>query len=1048
MKRDENRWKILIIDDDEEDFLIAKEMISSTQTGRLRLDWASSYSLGLEKVTSGGYDAALVDYYLGAESGIDLIRAAGDAGVDCPFILLTGMSNPDLDRQALQAGAADYLVKGELTPALLERALRYAIKQHQSQQQHHQQEQAARRLVEQQKNWYETVLHSSPQAMLVVDVHMTLIFQNPRAEEIFGLEIRSAIPTASQADEAAADAPVEATAGPLASVPFHETITQGKAFRDIELAINGTGEKPVYLMGNIAPILDDDGCVQGAVGVFSDVSAARAADRALRDSELRFRRLADSMPQLVWTANPDGRVDYYNNRTREYDGINRTEEGIFTWAPVVHPDDLDETVYAWKTAVRTGKVYQVEHRVRMKSGEYRWHLSRGFPVRERGRIIKWYGTATDIHHQKQVEEDLRNSQARLVLSQSATGIGTWELEPVNLTMEWSPECYNLFEMKPGSDFIGHLQRHISEQDIHLLMTRVEECIKKGKTEMEFPFITNGRKKKWVYSRAVAVSRPDGMRLLGVSYDITDRKRREEHNRFLVSFADQLMSLSDPDQVRVCVITNLQQYLEVARVLLEDCPPEGEPANAPFGLSLSSGELAALNRGDIIRLRGGLPDAPLSSAGSAASTQMPTLPTATAAATPAASSPTASRPRRQGTLLLAPRMAQQRRVGAVLLVCRERREWKTDELSLVASAMNLFGLALDRARYFRQVAVTEKRLRLALAGSPILIYTADRDLRYTWIYNPVYGLSDEEIIGRRDDELIDSAEAAKLIAIKQEVIETGERNSVEVQLHLDDTLYTYLMTVEPILAESGEVTGVTVAAVDISDLRRLEARQMLYDQNLELSRLLMNHRERERVQIARDLHDGLLQELIAINMGLADAVQLDEKTARMAALRGIQETVQHQIGEVRLFCNALRPPALAPFGLEKAIRSHLVSQMERHPALTIRMNLMHDGQRLPEEMRLAFYRIHQELMNNVLRHAQASEVTVQLLVEEEWVTLEVIDNGVGFDLPADWREIARGGHLGLIGIRERVELIGGELYIDSAPGRGTYVSVVAPVGQRE
>ena len=122
-----------------------------------------------------------------------------------------------------------------------------------------------------------------------------------------------------------------------------------------------------------------------------------------------FHMLADAMPQLVWTANGAGVVDYYNTRAREYAGIAETPEGIWEWSPVVHPDDLDQTVATWSAAVANGTLYQCEHRVRMADGGYRWHLSRGVPVIVDGRVIKWFGTATDIHSLKVAEEALREA---------------------------------------------------------------------------------------------------------------------------------------------------------------------------------------------------------------------------------------------------------------------------------------------------------------------------------------------------------------------------------------------------------------------------------------------------------------------------------------------------------------------------------------------------------------------------------------------------------------------------------------------------------------
>jgi PAS domain S-box-containing protein len=144
-----------------------------------------------------------------------------------------------------------------------------------------------------------------------------------------------------------------------------------------------------------------------------DITERKEAEDALRKSEQRFHSLADSMPQLVWTALPDGTVDYYNQRYQEYREI-RQNQGEWDWAPVLHPDDLQPTVEAWRHSVATGEIYQIEHRVRMADGSFRWHLSRGVPsFDETGTILRWFGTATDIHELKMAEEKLKVYADRL-----------------------------------------------------------------------------------------------------------------------------------------------------------------------------------------------------------------------------------------------------------------------------------------------------------------------------------------------------------------------------------------------------------------------------------------------------------------------------------------------------------------------------------------------------------------------------------------------------------------------------------------------------------
>ena len=132
-------------------------------------------------------------------------------------------------------------------------------------------------------------------------------------------------------------------------------------------------------------------------------------------SEQSYRQLADAMPQIVWTANPDGWLDYYNQRWFDYTGMTLAETQGWGWKPVLHPDDLDRCVALWTHAVRTGEQYEVEYRFKNASdGSYRWHLGRASAVRdEQGRIVKWYGTCTDIDDQKMAEDALLSARDEL-----------------------------------------------------------------------------------------------------------------------------------------------------------------------------------------------------------------------------------------------------------------------------------------------------------------------------------------------------------------------------------------------------------------------------------------------------------------------------------------------------------------------------------------------------------------------------------------------------------------------------------------------------------
>lgn len=162
-----------------------------------------------------------------------------------------------------------------------------------------------------------------------------------------------------------------------------------------------------WTVSRAVPIFDSKGEIVEWFGAATDVTQRRRAEEAIKESEALFRSLAHSMPQVVWIAESKGNVTYYNDQVGVFDGAEKLADGNWRWEGMVHPDDLAATDFAWKQAVATGAIYEKEHRIRMKDGTYRWHLSRGIPQKnEEGEVTKWFGTATDIHTQKTFTETL------------------------------------------------------------------------------------------------------------------------------------------------------------------------------------------------------------------------------------------------------------------------------------------------------------------------------------------------------------------------------------------------------------------------------------------------------------------------------------------------------------------------------------------------------------------------------------------------------------------------------------------------------------------
>jgi len=134
--------------------------------------------------------------------------------------------------------------------------------------------------------------------------------------------------------------------------------------------------------------------------------AARDARDALSESELRFRMLADAMPQMAWSSRADGFTDYFNARWYEFTGLPEGACNGDEWAQCLHPDDLDRTLAAWRHSVVTGEPYDLEYRLRRADGVYRWTLTRGIAMRDaNGHVLRWFGTCTDIHDHKVAMEE-------------------------------------------------------------------------------------------------------------------------------------------------------------------------------------------------------------------------------------------------------------------------------------------------------------------------------------------------------------------------------------------------------------------------------------------------------------------------------------------------------------------------------------------------------------------------------------------------------------------------------------------------------------------
>lgn len=249
-------------------------------------------------------------------------------------------------------------------------------------------------------------------------------------------------------------------------------------------------------------------------------------------------------------------------------------------------------------------------------------------------------------------------------------------------------------------------------------------------------------------------------------------------------------------------------------------------------------------------------------------------------------------------------------------------------------------------------------------------------------------------------------------------------------------------------------GADVAHVDGGTIRELQTLAAAFNdmaQQIAASRAAQRSyvaavtrtQEEERRRIARELHDGTVQALVAVGRRLEyleGAAQEPELVSQLTALR-------HQVGdaaaEVRRFSRELRPLVLEDLGLAPALR-YLSNQLSEQDGIEVNLTVRGALGGLNGDQELVLFRIFQEALTNISKHAQATVVNALVESDAEGVLLQVSDNGRGFTQPTSTNEFARSGHFGLMGIQERAQLLGGRLELHSRPGKGTTVRIWLPV----
>ena len=384
---------------------------------------------------------------------------------------------------------------------------------------------------------------------------------------------------------------------------------------------------------------------------------------------------------------------------------------------------------------------------------------------------------------------------------------------------------------------------------------------------------------------------------------------------------------------------------------------------------------------------------------------------------------------------------------------------------------------ERKQAEEKLWAAQEQLRLVTDNMAAAVSRCSRDFRYVWV-SPVYAQwfnrTREEMAGRPIQEIIGPESYAAILPYMERVL-SGEKVEYEAMVKFQAQGWRWVQsTYVPTYDGSGAVDGWVAVVTEITERKLMETKlrraheelelrvqertRELHESNLALQgeilrrkeveeerqrllRHIVQTQEDERRRISHELHDHFGQQLTVLRLGI-EACQEQGSGPSGESLGSLREMIKQLDRQLDFLAWELRPVTLDEFGLAEAL-ANFVEEWSRQFGVSAEFHVIGaDDKCLSPETAVNFYRIAQEALNNISKHAQSSHVDVILESRGGQIVLIVEDNGLGFDLEQAAASDATGKRLGLIGMRERARLIGGSLEIESSPGEGTTVFVRA------